>query len=89
MSGLFDNDDLRVQLADRMDANPDDFEPFVNPTHDYEVLLWMRHKVQVKWPTTYTLFISYISGSMHSYVVGDYTRGAMLAVGIINSNKQK
>lgn len=89
MTNLFENDDLRVQLADRMEANPDDFEPFVNPTHDYDVLLWMRHTVKAKWPDTYRTFISYISGAMHSYNVGDYARGAMLAIGIINSSKNK
>lgn len=92
MSDLFENDDLRTQLADRMEmdvGDVEDFWPFDNASDDYSVLLWMRHEVKTRWPSTYVLFISYISGSMHSYVVGDYTRGAMLAVGIINSNKQK
>ena len=92
MSNLFENDDLRVQLADRMEmrvGDVEDFWPFDQPECDYRVLLWMRHDVQPRWPETYHLFKSYISGQMHDYTVGDYTRGAILAVGIINTNKDE
>ena len=90
MTNLFDNEDLRTELADRMgiDTDVDDFYPLQNPTHDYEVLLWMRTEVKEKYPDTYRRFISYISGQMYDYVVGDYARGAICAIGIINTNNQ-
>jgi hypothetical protein len=92
VTNIFDNDDLRVQLADRMKmdvGDVEDFWPLDDPTDDYSVLLWMRHEVQHKYPSTYIQFISYVSGAMHSYNVGDYTRNAMLAVGIIDNSKDK
>lgn len=87
MSNLFANDDLRVQLADRMGISPEGFNPLYSTSDDYKVLQWMRTVVQVDYPSTYKLFISYISGPMYHYSVGDFTRGAMLAIGITNSNK--
>ena len=87
MTNLFDNDDLRVQLADRMDIEEVGFNPLFSVEDDYKVLQWMRTTVRMKYPTTHDLFVSYVSGAMHHYVVGDWTRGAMLAIGIIDSSK--
>lgn len=92
MTELFENDDLRVQLAEKMEIDVgdiEDFWPFEDPSADYDVLMWMRHTVKHKWPTTYSIFLSYVSGAMHSYAVGDYARGAMLAIGIINTAKSE
>jgi len=86
MSNIFDNDDLRVQLAARMGIvkpeEVDGFKPLSNVAHDYMVLHWMRAIVQYDANDTYKTFISYISGAMHEYNVGDYARGAMCALGV-------
>ena len=83
---IFDNDDLRIQLAERMGIEKpeeiDAFKPLSNVAHDYMVLHWMRAVVQHEFKDTYRTFISYLSGSMHQYNVGDYARGAMCALGI-------
>lgn len=89
MSNLFENDDLRVQLADRMGISPEGFNPLYNVAHDYAVLQWMRTEVQENYASTWRTFISYISSPMYNYVVGDYARNAMLAIGIINTSESE
>jgi hypothetical protein len=87
VNSLFDIDDLRVQLADRMDISPEGFNPLYSTSDDYKVLQWMRNDVRVNYPSTWLTFASYVSGAMHQYVVGDYTKGAMLAIGIVDTGK--
>ncbi len=88
MTNLFENDDLRVQLADRMGIDAEGFNPLYNVADDYKVLIWMRTEVKNEYFDTWRTFISYISGAMYEYVVGDYTRGAMVAIGIINTGRK-
>ena len=87
MTNIFELDSLRVELADRMEISPEGFNPLYNASDDYKVLQWMRTEVKAKYPDTYRTFISYISGQMHDYVVGDYTRGAYCAIGIVDPRK--
>lgn len=79
---IFENDDLRVQLAERMGIPASGFSPLVNPEDDYMVLCWMRNAVKIDNKDTYKTFISYVSGPMYMYEVGDYARGAMCALGV-------
>lgn len=82
VTNIFDNDELRVQLAERMGIPAGGFFPLRNPEDDYMVLCWMRNTVQIDARDTFKTFISYISGPMHKYEVGDYARGAMCALGV-------
>ena len=87
MKTIFDDDGLRVELADRMGIDAEGFNPMYNPSDDYKVLQWMRTEVKNKYFDTYRTFISYISGAMHQYVVGDFARGAICAAGIVDPRK--
>lgn len=89
---IFKQGDILKQLASRMGedgpADFDDWHPLDNPAQDYMVLEWMRNTVRVKFPATYQDFISYVSGAMHQYNVGDYTKAALFAIGIIDTSKK-
>lgn len=87
MKTIFDDDSLRVELANRMEIDAEGFNPMYNPSHDYKVLQWMRTQVRQEYMDTYKTFVGYISGAMHEYVVGDFARGAICAIGIIDPRK--
>lgn len=84
---FFEQDELRVQLADRMGIDPEGFNPLYSVSDDYKVLQWMRSAVRTEYEATFKTFASYVSGAMHQYVVGDFYKGALLAVGIIDTGK--
>ena len=87
--GMFSEEGLIRELKDRMEMDEGvDFNPFIRPQDDYKVLQWMRTVVKSEYITTYRTFTSYISGAMHQYVVGDYVRGAILAIGIISAEQE-
>lgn len=87
--GMFSEEALIKELKARMEMDESvDFNPFIKPQDDYKVLQWMRTTVKSEYVTTYRTFISYISGAMHQYVVGDYVRGAILAIGIISAAQE-
>lgn len=64
------------------------FYPMTNVADDYSVLVWMKQIVQYKYPDTYRDFIGMVSGAMWQYVVGDYAKGAMCAIGIIDTKSK-
>ena len=72
-----------------MGADVEDFHPLDQVEHDYLVLEWMRNVVKNERPTTYDDFVSYISGPMHAYVVGDYVKAAIFAIGIVTPGKKE
>jgi hypothetical protein len=84
---FFEEGDVLKQLANRM-GDYADFEDFHPLDNDYAVLEWMRNDVRLKYPTTYNDFISYISGAMHCYQIGDYVKAALFAIGITNTSKE-
>lgn len=84
---FYEQDELRVQLAERMKIDEEGFNPLYNVGDDYKILVWMRTTVQQDYEATWKTFASYISGAMHQYVVGDYYKAALLAVGIIDTGK--
>lgn len=84
---FFEQDELRVQLAERMEIDAEGFNPLYSVRDDYKVLQWMRTTVKTDYEATWKTFASYVSGAMHQYVVGDYYKGALLAVGIIDTGK--
>lgn len=86
---IFKQYDILKQLASRMGdyADVDDFHPLDNVEHDYRVLEWMRNVVRVESADTHSKFISYISGPMHRYVVGDYVKAAIIAIGVEDVSK--
>lgn len=63
-----------------------DFYPMQNVQHDYAVLQWMNTDVKYNFPATYKSFISMVSSPMYEYVVGDFARNAMCAIGIVATN---
>lgn len=87
---FFEQNDILKQLANKMGdyADINDFHPLDNAEHDYRVQLWMREDVRLNNPTTYQDYISYISGPMHAYTVGDYVKAAIFAIGIIDTSKE-
>ena len=64
------------------------FYPMTNADHDYSVLEWMRNVVQYKYPDTYRDFLGMISGAMWQYNVGDFAKGAMCAIGIVDTKSK-
>lgn len=86
---FFEQNDVLKQLASKMGeyANVDDFHPLDNVAHDYAVLEWMRDVVRVENVTTYGEFIAMVSGPMHLYKTGDYVKGAIFSIGIIDTSK--
>ena len=87
--GMFSEEALIKELIARMEMDESvDFNPFIRPQDDYKVLQWMRTTVKGEYITTYRTFISYISGAMYQYVVGDFVRCAILAIGIISAEQE-
>jgi hypothetical protein len=85
--GIFKEEDILRELADRMEIDVEGFNPFYNVEDDYKVLLWMRTTVRMEYVDTWKTFASYVSGAMHQYEVGDYVRNAILAIGIVTPSK--
>lgn len=89
---FFEQNNVLKQLAVKMGedgpASLEDWHPLDNPAQDYMVLEWMRNTVRVEFKTTYEDFVSYISGPMHYYKTGDYTKAALFAIGIIDISKK-
>ena len=87
----YEQGDIIKKLAERMGNYLDgveDFNPYEKPEHDYLVLTWLRDVVRLEYISTWTDFVSYISGPMHAYVVGDYVKAAIFAIGIIDISKK-
>ena len=88
--GMFSEEDLIRELKVRMVMDETtDFNPFIRPQDDYKVLQWMRTTVKKNYVTTYHTYISYISGALFQYVVGDYVRAVILAIGILTPPEQE
>lgn len=89
---FFEENNVLKQLALKMGedgpADFDDWHPLDNAAQDYMVLEWMRNTVRLEFKTTYEEFISYVSGAMHQYKTGDYTKAALFAIGIIDVSKK-